>query len=77
MGSVTKVWGSHTLKAGFDIRQINYETQNTGDILSYNGNTSWTQRIYNVGESTSGQGSWRSASTSSAKEMGARRRSAW
>src|ERR1035441_1374043 len=54
--SATKVTGSHTIKAGFDIRQINYEQQNTGDILSYTGNASWTQRIYNVGESTSGDG---------------------
>jgi Carboxypeptidase regulatory-like domain len=54
--SATKVTGSHTIKAGFDIRQINYEQQNTGDILSYTGNASWTQRVYNVGESTSGDG---------------------
>ena len=54
--SVTKVWGPHTLKAGFDIRQINYEIQNTGDILSFTGSSSWTQRVYNVGESTAGDG---------------------
>ena len=52
--SATKVTGSHTIKAGFDIRQINYEIQNTGNILQFSGNSSWTQRIYNVGESTSG-----------------------
>ena len=33
-GSVTKVAGSHTMKAGIDLRQINYELQNTGDILA-------------------------------------------
>ena len=38
-GSATKVWGSHTLKFGADVRQINYELQNTGDILAYNGYT--------------------------------------
>ena len=54
--SMTKVLGSHTLKAGFDIRQINYELQNTGDILSFSGNTNWTQRVYNVSEQTSGDG---------------------
>ena len=54
--SATKVTGSHTIKAGFDIRQINYEIQNTGDILSYTGQASWTQRVYNIGESTSGDG---------------------
>jgi len=42
-GSVTKVAGSHTIKAGFDARQINYLIQNTGDILSYSGDTTWTQ----------------------------------
>jgi Carboxypeptidase regulatory-like domain len=52
--SATKVTGSHTIKAGFDIRQINYEIQNTGNILGFTGNSSWTQRVYNVGESTAG-----------------------
>src|SRR5450759_1448450 len=56
MFSATKVTGSHTIKAGFDIRQINYEIQNTGDILLFSGNTAWTQRVYNVSESTSGDG---------------------
>ena len=38
--SATKVTGSHTIKAGFDIRQINYEQQNTGNILQLQlGNT--------------------------------------
>ena len=32
--------GSHTIKAGFDIRQINYEFENTGNILQFSGNTS-------------------------------------
>ncbi len=56
MTSATKVAGSHTLKVGFDIRQINYEQQNTGDILSFTGETRWTQRVYNVSEATSGDG---------------------
>jgi hypothetical protein len=54
--SGTKVAGSHTIKAGVDIRQQNYEIQNTGDILSFTGNTSWTQRVYNTGESNAGDG---------------------
>ena len=45
--SATKVTGSHTIKAGFDIRQINYELQNTGDILAFNGYTGWTQKVWN------------------------------
>lgn len=54
--SGTKVAGSHTIKFGFDIRQQNYELQNSGDILSFSGNTTWTQRVYNTGESTAGDG---------------------
>ena len=54
--SATKISGSHTLKAGFDLRQINYELQNTGDILQFTGNTSWTQKIWNQGDATSGDG---------------------
>ena len=46
MSSVTKVAGAHTIKAGFDIRQINYEQQNTGNILDYTGNTTWTQNSW-------------------------------
>jgi len=56
MINATKIAGSHTIKAGFDIRQINYEIQNTGNILQYTGNVGWTQRVWNVGESTSGDG---------------------
>ena len=55
-GSATKIWGSHTIKAGFDVRQINYEPKNSGSILAFSGNTSWTQKTYNVGDSTSGDG---------------------
>jgi len=52
--SATKVTGSHTIKAGFDIRQINYEIQNTGDILAFNAYSGYTQRIWNQAEATSG-----------------------
>src|SRR6185312_2088870 len=58
-GSVTKVAGAHTIKAGFDARQINYLIQNTGDILSYTGNTTWTQssnQLINRDGSTEGDG---------------------
>ena len=56
MASGTKVTGTHTIKAGIDIRQINYEIQNTGNILSFTGRSDWTQRVWNVSESTSGDG---------------------
>jgi hypothetical protein len=56
MASATKLWGSHTIKFGLDVRQINYELQNTGDIFSFTGQNQWTRRVYNVSESTSGDG---------------------
>lgn len=52
--NATKIWRSHTFKGGVDIRQINYETQNTGDILSFSGYSGFTQKIYNQSDSTSG-----------------------
>jgi hypothetical protein len=53
-GSVTKVAGSHTIKAGFDARQINYLQQNTGNIIRFQGDTTWTQRSNVNGDSTQG-----------------------
>ena len=51
---MTKVAGSHTIKTGFDIRQQNYEIQNTGSILNFTGNTTWTQEVYNSGSTAKG-----------------------
>jgi hypothetical protein len=45
-GSITKILGSHTVKAGADVRQINYEIQNSGDILAINGYQTWTQDAF-------------------------------
>lgn len=53
-GSVTKILGSHTMKAGFDIRQINYEQQNTGNILEFNSYAGFTSRTWNNPDTTSG-----------------------
>ncbi len=53
-GNVTKVWGAHTMKFGADARQINYLLQNTGDILSFTGDTQWTQRSNINGTNTQG-----------------------
>ncbi len=55
-GNVTKVAGSHTLKFGIDARQVNYEQQNTGDILSYTGQTGWTQNAFSNADSNTGDG---------------------
>jgi hypothetical protein len=53
-GSMTKVAGSHTIKAGADIRQINYEQQNSGDILAYSGYQTWTQDTFTNANSNTG-----------------------
>jgi hypothetical protein len=54
MFSGTKITGAHTLKAGVDIRQINYEIQNTGNIMFFNGRTTWTQNAWTSANSSSG-----------------------
>ena len=56
MFSAVKVAGPHTLKAGLDIRQINYEIQNAGSILNYTGNTGWTQDKWTSANSNTGDG---------------------
>jgi Carboxypeptidase regulatory-like domain len=54
-GNMTKVAGPHTIKFGADIRQINYEIQNTGDILGFNSFTGFTQKVWNQSsDATSG-----------------------
>ncbi len=55
-GSVTKVRGSHSFKAGIDVRQINYLIQNTGDLLSYTGQNTWTANAFTGASSVTGDG---------------------
>lgn len=54
--SGTKVAGNHTFKAGLDLRQINYEIQNTGSILNFTGNSTWTQNSWTSADVNSGDG---------------------
>jgi len=56
MGNATKVAGSHTLKAGVDVRQINYEIQNTGNILGFTARSTWTQNAWTSANSNTGDG---------------------
>jgi hypothetical protein len=56
MGNITKIVGGHTMKMGADLRRIHFIQQNSGDILSFTGETRWTQRLFNQGEATSGDG---------------------
>lgn len=52
--NATKIAGKHTMKAGFDIRQINYLQQNTGDILAFNSYAKFTQKNWSQADATSG-----------------------
>jgi hypothetical protein len=53
-GSVTKIAGSHTIKAGIDLRWIQYNNQNQGNVFTLNFDNTWTQQIYNKGDALSG-----------------------
>lgn len=56
MSNITKIAGRHTMKMGIDIRRTHYIQQNTGNILQFNSNAGFTQRIFNQGEPTAGDG---------------------
>ena len=56
-GTVTKIAGKHTLKAGFDIRRIQYLVLDTGSILEEDFTSAWTQQVYNnAGNGLGGDG---------------------
>jgi hypothetical protein len=52
--TVTKIAGKHTIKAGIDIRSIQYNDQNVGNPFRLTANRGFTQKIYNNGDSLSG-----------------------
>ncbi len=55
--SLTKVAGKHTLKAGMDLRRIQYLVLDTGSILEEDFTSTWTQQIYNnAGNGLGGDG---------------------
>ncbi len=54
VGSVTKNWRTHTIKAGVDVRNIHFITQNSGNILEFQFNDQWTRRLWNQAEADSG-----------------------
>lgn len=53
-GNVTKIIGKHSIKVGADVRRIHFITQNSGNILEFWFNPSWTQRLWNQGEVNTG-----------------------
>ncbi len=54
MTNVTKIAGRHTMKFGLDLRRTHFIQQNTGNILQFDANPGFTQRIFNQGEATAG-----------------------
>jgi hypothetical protein len=54
MGNLTKIVGPHTLKAGIDVRRNHFIQQNSGNILFFQAQTQWTQRLWNQAEPTAG-----------------------
>lgn len=53
-GSITKILGGHTIKAGVDLRWIQYNTQNQGNVFTVSFDPTWTQQVYNKADSLSG-----------------------
>ncbi|MBY0376073.1 MAG: TonB-dependent receptor, partial [Bryobacteraceae bacterium] len=50
----TKILGKHTMKMGADIRRIHFITQNTGNVLEFTFNDTWTRRLWNQAEANAG-----------------------
>jgi hypothetical protein len=53
-GSLTKIVGSHSIKAGIDLRRIMYNVVNQGNVFTLTFNNTWTQQIYNTADALSG-----------------------
>jgi hypothetical protein len=51
---ITKVAGSHTIHAGADLRWIQFNNQNQGNVFTLNFDPTWTQQIYNKADALSG-----------------------
>ena len=52
--NITKIQGAHAIKAGVDLRWIQYAIQDPGGPLRLSGDGGWTQREYNRSDSLSG-----------------------
>jgi Carboxypeptidase regulatory-like domain len=52
--NLNKIKGAHTLKAGVDIRWTQYIEQNQGNPFRLQANRGFTQRVWNQGETNSG-----------------------
>lgn len=55
--NVTKIWKSHSIHTGLDIRRIYYIQQDTGNIWRFKGNRDYTRQTYDsLGNGLSGNG---------------------
>ncbi|MDQ6676513.1 MAG: carboxypeptidase regulatory-like domain-containing protein [Acidobacteriota bacterium] len=52
--TITKIAGKHDIKAGVDIRSIQYNDQNVGNPFRLTADRGFTQKVYNNGDSLSG-----------------------
>ena len=52
--SLTRARGSRTIKAGMDMRWIQYALQNQGNVFSLSSSKLWTQKVYNRADESSG-----------------------
>jgi len=52
--SITKVSGTRTTKAGFDMRWIQYVVQNPGNVFTLSSNKTFVQQVYNRADELSG-----------------------
>jgi hypothetical protein len=52
--TVTKVSGSRTTRAGFDMRWIQFSRQDSGDVFRLNQSAAFTQQVYNRADALSG-----------------------
>src|SRR5205823_14587961 len=53
-GTVTKIAGPHSIKAGIDYRRIMYNVVNQGNVFTLTFNNTWTQQNYNTADALSG-----------------------
>jgi hypothetical protein len=53
-GSITKIAGPHSIKAGIDYRRIMYNVINQGNVFTLTFNNTWTQQNYNTADALSG-----------------------
>src|ERR1700682_5975800 len=54
--NITKIWKSHSIHTGVDIRNIQYILNDTGNIWFFRGNKDYTRKTWNKDDGLSGNG---------------------